>query len=162
MPHIHKLYDFVVSVFIVHRNKVLLIYHKKYKEWLPIGGHIELNEDPEDALYREIKEECGLKVRILADCPKIGHGGVKPLPTPAFADVHRIPPAHPALARKDWAHKHIAFIYFGVARTNRVRLHAREHREYRWVGAAELKNREFRLTKSILFYCRKALQKAAS
>ncbi len=47
MPHIHELYDFVVSAFIVHRGRVLLIYHKKYDEWLPIGGHVELDEDPE-------------------------------------------------------------------------------------------------------------------
>ena len=56
MPHIHDLYDFVVSAFIVHKGKVLLIYHKRYHEWLPIGGHIELDEDPQEALYREIKE----------------------------------------------------------------------------------------------------------
>ena len=90
MPHIHKLYDFVVTVFIVNRGRVLLIDHKKYDEWLPIGGHIELDEDPEMALIREIQEECGLKVRLLAGKPDIAHPGVKPIPTPSFVDVHRI------------------------------------------------------------------------
>ena len=150
MAHIHELYDFVVSVFIVHQNKVLLIYHKKYKEWLPIGGHIELDEDPEEALYREIREESGLKVRILAETPNVRHRGVKPLPTPAFVDAHRI----------DSRHKHIAFVYFGVSSTDRVRLHTREHREFRWLSQWELKDPELKLTRSIYFYCLEALKKA--
>ena len=57
MPHIHDLIDFIVDAYIVHNNSVLLILHKKLKIWLPIGGHIELNEDPDEALMREIKEE---------------------------------------------------------------------------------------------------------
>ena len=150
MPHIHKWYDFVVSVFIVHKGKVLLIYHKKYKEWLPIGGHIELDEDPEEALYREIKEESGLRVRILAAVPPIKHQGVKPLPTPFFVDAHRISKNH----------KHIAFVYFGISQTNRVKLHAREHREYCWLARRDLTNLRFKLSRSIRFYCTEALKNA--
>ena len=150
MPHIHELYDFVVSVFIVCRGRVLLIHHKKYREWLPIGGHIELDEDPEQALYREIGEECGLKVRILAETPAIGHPGVKPMPTPSYIDVHRISDRH----------KHIAFIYFGTARSSRVRLHSAEHAEYRWLRESELKDPRLGLTRSIYFYCQEALKKA--
>ena len=151
MPHIHDLYDFVISVFIVHRDKVLLIYHKKYSEWLPIGGHIELDEDPEEALYREIKEECGLKVRILAETPPIAHRGVKPLPTPSFVDVHRI----------DSRHKHIAFVYFGTSSGSRVKLHTREHREFRWLDKEGLKDPQLKLTRSIYFYCLEALKRAS-
>lgn len=150
MPHIHKLYDFVVSVFIIHQNRVLLIDHKKYDEWLPIGGHIELDEDPELALFREIKEECGLRVRILAAKPAIAHPGVKPILTPSFVDVHRI----------RGVHKHIAFIYFAVAESDTVRLHRREHREYRWLSEKELNSKRLKLTRSILFYSRAALKAA--
>ena len=150
MPHIHKLYDFVVTVFIVHRARVLLIDHKKYDEWLPIGGHIELDEDPETALYREIREECGLKVRLLASKPAIAHDGVKPILTPSFIDVHRI----------TGIHKHIAFIYFAVAKDDKARLHEREHREYRWVAAKDLASKKLKLTRSILFYSRAALKAA--
>lgn len=150
MPHIHELYDFVVSVFVVHKNKVLLIYHKKYKEWLPIGGHIELNEDPEEALYREIKEECGLKVRILAHTPPIAHRGVKPLPTPSFVDAHRISDKH----------KHVAFIYFGTSSSDRVKLHEREHLEFGWFSKKDLKSPRLKLIRSIYFYSCEALKAA--
>ena len=152
MPHIHKLYDFVVSIFVVHRGKVRLVYHKKYREWLPIGGHVELDEDPLQAVYREVKEESGLKVRLLAKAPDIHHPGVKPLPTPDYVDVHRIGKGH----------KHIAFIYFAVCKNSRVRLHTREHREFKWVSLAELKHSRYRLTRSIAFYCQKAILAARS
>lgn len=41
---------FTVSVFIVYKDKVLLHSHKKAKKILPLGGHTELNEFPEEAL----------------------------------------------------------------------------------------------------------------
>ncbi len=150
MPHIHELYDFVVTVFIVHRGKVLLIHHKKYDEWLPIGGHIEMDEDPEQALYREIREECGLKVRILEQAPKIKHPGVKPLPAPTYLDAHRISDTH----------KHVAFIYFGTSQSSKVRLHEKEHYEFRWLSMSQLKSLRPKLTKSIIFYCTEALKAA--
>ena len=150
MPHIHKLYDFVISIFVVHQGRVLMVYHKRYDEWLPIGGHIELDEDPEEALRREIHEECGLRVRVLATKPKISHPGVKPILTPSFVDAHRI----------SRTHNHIAFIYFGISRSRKARLHSREHREYQWLSEKDLVKREYRLTKSIRFYCREALKAA--
>ena len=150
MPHIHRLYDFVVSAFIIHQDKVLLVYNKKYSEWLPIGGHIELDEDPEEALFKEIREECGLPVRILADRPSIAHRGVKPILTPSYVDAHRI----------SRVHKHIAFVYFGVSASDRVKLHEREHREFRWVTEGMLGSKQLKLTKSIRFYCREALKLA--
>ena len=71
MAHIHELIDFVANAFVVYDNKVLLINHKKMKRWLSIGGHIELNENPEEGLFREIKEECGLDVEIIGQKPNI-------------------------------------------------------------------------------------------
>lgn len=55
---------FTVSVFIVCKDKVLLHLHKKAKKMLPLGGHIEVNELPEEACIREAKEEAGLNVTL--------------------------------------------------------------------------------------------------
>lgn len=109
-----------------------------------------MDEDPEQALTREIKEECGLKVKILSKAPPISHKGVKALPTPAYMDVHRI----------DRIHQHIAFVYFGAARSMRVRLHEREHRSFVWLSGRELGNPAYGLSRSIRFYCQKALKAA--
>ncbi len=56
MPHIHELIDFTVAIFIVRERKVLLILHRKLNKWLPVGGHIELDEDPEIAALRGMTE----------------------------------------------------------------------------------------------------------
>ena len=101
-----------------------------------------MDEDPEQALYREIGEESGLKVKILAERPKIAHPGVKPLLTPSFVDVHRISKTH----------KHIAFVYLGTSSSARVKLHTREHREFGWFSEKELSSPRLELTRSIRFY----------
>ena len=49
MAHIHEKIDFTTSVFIVRDGKVLLHKHKKLGIWLQPGGHIELDEDPNQA-----------------------------------------------------------------------------------------------------------------
>ena len=56
MAHIHEKIDFTVAIFVVHDEKILLIHHRKLNKWLPLGGHIELDEDPEQAALREAKE----------------------------------------------------------------------------------------------------------
>ncbi len=52
MAHIHEKIDFTVAIFVVHHGKILLIHHRKLDKWLPLGGHIELDEDPEQAALR--------------------------------------------------------------------------------------------------------------
>lgn len=62
MAHIHELYDFTVSFLVLHPNekKILLHFHRKLGFWNQLGGHIELDEHPIEALERELKEEAGL------------------------------------------------------------------------------------------------------
>ena len=48
---------FTASGYVVFESKILLHWHKKVKAYLPPGGHIEENEDPVQAVLREIKEE---------------------------------------------------------------------------------------------------------
>ena len=59
MPHIHYAIDFTVAIFVVHEHKVLLVHHRKLGKWLPLGGHVELDEEPEQAALREAREESG-------------------------------------------------------------------------------------------------------
>ena len=56
---------FTATGYVVHRGSVALHWHPKVKAWLPPGGHIEPNEDPVQAVKREILEETGLEVEVL-------------------------------------------------------------------------------------------------
>lgn len=57
----------LVSYFILFdekRNKVLLVDHKKAQLWLPAGGHVEIDEHPQDTVERECFEELGIKAEF--------------------------------------------------------------------------------------------------
>lgn len=146
MPHIHELFDFTISVFIVHENTVLLVHHPRYDKWLPMGGHIELNEDPEQALYREIAEETGLQVTLLSTKPSVESPGTKFLPTPNYLDVHEA----------NAPHQHISLTYFARASNDNARL-SDEHTELKWFTQDELIDPSYAITPAIQFYCRQAL-----
>ncbi|HHR6080367.1 TPA: NUDIX hydrolase [Providencia alcalifaciens] len=48
-------------------GEFLLHEHPKLGIWLPPGGHIDLNEEPQDTVVREVFEETGLRCRVI-DC----------------------------------------------------------------------------------------------
>lgn len=150
MPHIHEVYDFVVVVFVVHDGRVLLVHHPRYDKWIPIGGHIELDEDPEEALYREIAEECGLDVEILADNPDLRSPSMKSLPTPSYMEMHEANPPH----------RHIGLIYFARAKGGDFTM-SDEHSDLRWLSRTELRDPRYKLPDDIIFYAEKALDAAA-
>ncbi len=59
------------------KREILLVQRNQpdFKPWdgkwsLP-GGHLEFGEEPKKALHREIKEELGVKIKILKDNPYV-------------------------------------------------------------------------------------------
>jgi ADP-ribose pyrophosphatase YjhB (NUDIX family) len=63
----NKIKHFTSSALIIRGNKILLVYHRKLDVWLYPGGHIEADENPDEALVREVKEETGLDIKIISD-----------------------------------------------------------------------------------------------
>jgi ADP-ribose pyrophosphatase YjhB (NUDIX family) len=151
MPHIHETYDFTIGVFIIHEGKVLLVNHPRYDKWIPMGGHIELDEDPEEALFREIDEETGLDVTILSSKPESLSAGTKTILTPNFVDVHDANPPH----------KHISFTYFARAHSDKARL-SDEHSDLKWFTPAELREQQYKVDPMVIFYAEEALKLAGS
>lgn len=142
MSHIHEKIDFTVEVFIVYQNKVLLRYHEKYKIWLSVWWHIELDEDPVQAVYREVKEEVGLNIILVKPSHVIDHqiDDYQELIPPVFLNRHRI----------NETHEHVTMVY--VATTNNDVIVVWEWEKQtpcKWFTVDELRSAEKELRPSI-------------
>ena len=103
MPHVRH---FTATGFVVHEGGVLLHWHPKVRAWLPPGGHVDPNEDPVQAVLREIEEETGIRARVVPTGPTIRleyPTQVAPPYTIMVEDIH-----DPV----DGFHQHIDMIYF--------------------------------------------------
>ncbi len=149
MPHLFYHLDFTVSVFVVYRDKVLLADHIQLDKWLPLGGHIEPGEDPEQAALREVREESGLRIELCGDRPPREFPGTRTLVAPVFLDVHDI----------SGEHRHIGMIYYARAASDDTVLSVQEHRQIRWFDAEELKNPKWKIPDAIQFYAGDAIRR---
>ena len=57
---------FTSTGFVVQNGATLLHWHVKVKAWLPPGGHVMENEDPVQAVLREVEEETGIQAEVIA------------------------------------------------------------------------------------------------
>lgn len=152
MPHIHDKIDFCSETFIVYQDTVLLRRHDKLKIWLSVGGHIELNEDPNEAAIREVMEEVGLKISLSVEQnqqPIFNTGNTSLIP-PQYLNRHRISDGH----------EHVAFIYFAKSDTNILKLSETEKTDQcRWFTKEELIQNNYGIREDMKFYALKALEK---
>jgi len=154
MAHIHDKIDLTVEVFVVYKNTVLLRKHDKYKIWLSIGGHVELDEDPNQAAVREVKEEAGLDVKLVGNVPVFSQSETyKELLPPRFLNRHRI----------NETHEHVSMIYFAAAETYSVTQGENEvSDEIHWFTREELDDPKYGIKDSIKHYAKKALEEVGA
>lgn len=127
---------FTVSAYIVsdeREPRILLAFHKKLGKWMQPGGHIERDENPVEALIREVREETGLEVR--ASLPKATDmgDGVRGLALPEFLQQQPIP-AHGT----EPAHFHIDHGYVLQVAPSKLRPGEHESQQIGWFTKAEL------------------------
>ena len=85
----------------------LLHWHAKNGMWLPPGGHVERDEDPIEAVHREVLEETGLAVVVLPTQALFGYAEPRQLAAPATIMVEDI-----VDHSLDGPHQHIDSVYF--------------------------------------------------
>ncbi|MEK7132716.1 MAG: NUDIX domain-containing protein [Patescibacteria group bacterium] len=148
-PHIHEKVDLTAEVFVVYRDKVLLRMHDKYHFWMSVGGHIEIDEDPNQAAVREVKEEVGLDVILWS--------GNKKLVPESDKYIELIPPVGINRHRVSLTHEHITMIYFATSATDKVVPEFDDDRsdEWKWCTKEDLKKMD--LLPNIKFYAELAL-----
>lgn len=150
MPHTGKNFCYTAEVFIVYQDKVLLRKHDKLGIWLSVGGHIEDNEDPNQAAIREVKEETGLDVELDSSLmPKnIFRDGSYELISPHFLNINGT------------NNKHITFVYFARANSDEIlqMMEKEISEDIKWFTKKELEENS-EILENIKFYALKALEK---
>jgi len=142
--------DFTVATFVIHNDKVLLLWHKKLQMWLPPGGHIDRNELPDEAAIREVLEETGLEVRLHSPLSAPPMPGPRPLARPEGIQLETIGPGH----------EHIDLIYFARLTNPGAAPPTANHEVERigWYGLADLD--QINLTEEVQYWVCKALARS--
>jgi 8-oxo-dGTP pyrophosphatase MutT (NUDIX family) len=113
--------DFTATTFVVLEERTLLLLHRKLGKWFPPGGHIDPHELPDQAAIREVREETGLEVELLARGRLLG--AVSILPQPFCILLEDISPGH----------QHIDLIYFARVCGGSLAPAEREAHAARWL-----------------------------
>jgi 8-oxo-dGTP pyrophosphatase MutT (NUDIX family) len=126
---------FTVSGFVSHSGKTALHFHGIANLWLPPGGHVEADEDPIQAVEREVLEETEIAVEVLST--RRAYTWAKPgqLAPPVTIGIYDIP----GDSHQPQPHQHIDFVYF-TRPVAGAKLELPEAAEgWRWVSEDELR-----------------------
>lgn len=122
---------FTVSGFLSHEGRTALHWHR-LGLWLPPGGHVLPNEDPIEAVLREVEEETGVAAAVVPTAPPYPHESPRQLPAPATIGVYDI-------AEPGDPHQHIDFVYFTRPASSAAPALPANAECWRWVGAEALR-----------------------
>ncbi len=113
-------------------DHVLLVEHRKLGWWLYPGGHIEPNEDPAQAVVREVAEETGITCQIVSE-DRFSHPATTVLPSPFTICVQDIP-----ADAKTGPHQHIDMVYVLTPADTRTTPQLEEVTGCAWVPLAKV------------------------
>lgn len=153
---------YTVSIYIVHKDKVLLHQHKKYNKLLPLGGHIEENELPEEACIREAKEESGLDITLYnSDHTWTSTNKDKSSSVISFSEDVLVNPMHTILCEVNPEHYHIDLVFYGLADSFETSPEIGESKELKWYDIESLKALE-KISPRVYALAKEALQLLAT
>ncbi|PSP30882.1 NUDIX hydrolase [Halobacteriales archaeon QH_10_67_22] len=131
---------YTATTYVVSEDAVALHEHGRLGKWLPPGGHVERDELPHEAALREVREETGLDVELLAPTDDIASPTVDSLPQPQhlqLADVN--------VHDEGVGHQHVDFVYYARASNRDVDPASGERAAdaWGWFGVDELEDDRF-------------------
>jgi 8-oxo-dGTP pyrophosphatase MutT (NUDIX family) len=130
---------FVATVYIVNGGKTALHEHEKLDMWLPPGGHIDRDELPHEAAQREVLEETGFEVDLVAPEGNLDSATATSIPQPQeflLEDIN--------VHGSEVGHQHIDFIFFGAVDGQSIEPASGETEAsaWQWFGQDELRGDE--------------------
>ena len=131
-----------IHVFNPKNKKFLLIKHKKTGKWLQPGGHIEPNEDPEEAALRETLEETGIHVKLIGKRFPREEDFISPL----------------AIQKNvvKQGHIHIDIVYLAYPLENQTEVvNTIETDGLKWFNLEEILDKNFETFEDIKIWCKK-------
>ncbi len=120
----------VTTIYLVMDDKILLTWNKNLQTWIPVGGHIDPGEDPEEAIKREVAEEIGCSFEFLKTTKYEENGKLKILGLHRFQieEVHH-------------HNKHMNFVFFGkVLYFDNNKDKTDEDEKLKWFSEEDLNN----------------------
>lgn len=146
MPHIHtdpNQHDLTTTAFIVRMidgvAHGLVHRHRKLNMLLPVGGHVELHENPWAAIIHELKEESGYDVsqlKVIQPLERIKKmDDVKTHPVPLFLQTHRFK------NEMDHYHVDVGFLFLAVDEPKHLPQEG-ESSELLWLTNQEIQQRK--------------------
>ena len=121
--------QYSATTYIVSKKGVLLHKHQKLGLILPVGGHIEENELPDEAAIREVLEETNLIVDLIAPDHSLNLES-------SGKTVHS--PFH-ILLQDLGDHDHIDLVYYAYCMDPEDLVPENKGMEYRWYTKKDLK-----------------------
>ncbi len=138
----------VTTIYLVREDKkVLLTFNKNLSTWIPVGGHIEIGETPEEAILREVLEETGFDFDFLNEPEQFDENRVK------IIKPHRI-----QIEKVPHHNHHMNFVFIGKCKKWHEREENDENEKLRWFSEQELLEEKNQFLESVLDLALKAIK----
>lgn len=141
MSHINwKDKCWVTTIFLVNdKGDVLLTWNKNLQTWIPVGGHIDEGETPEEAIRREVAEETGFEFNFHQIFHEENEGKVKVIKPYRF-QIEDVPHHN----------KHMNFVFFGKCSSyNKDTNETDEQEKLKWFSKQELESPDTEMLESV-------------
>jgi 8-oxo-dGTP pyrophosphatase MutT (NUDIX family) len=150
---------FVATVYVVSDGATALHEHDKLDMWLPPGGHIDRDEVPHEAAMREVEEETGLDVDLLAPQGDLESPTVRSIPRPQHFLLEDI-----NVHEDGVGHQHVDFVFYGEAESRAIDPADGEQdaADWEWFTAADLRERSDELEPDVVEIGQRAIDAVES
>ena len=119
----------VATAYLVNEvGKVVLTWNKNLQTWIPVGGHIDPGETPEEAIIREVAEETGFDFEFVNP-----HKEETEYETTHLLRNHKV-----QIEEVPHHNIHMNFIFYGKCTRWNNKLETDEQEKLRWFSKEEL------------------------